>query len=40
MKIAINTLNFVKVIINVIIKYHSLLNLIIIDKNLLLTSNF
>ena len=39
-KIIINTLDFIKVIINKIIRYYSLLNSIIIDKDLLFILKF
>ena len=40
MNININTSRLVEIILNMIIGHHSLLNLIIIDKNLLFISKF
>ena len=39
-KISIDILGLAKVIINIVIKYYDLLNLIIIDKSLLFNSKF
>ena len=39
-KVITNILSFLKVIINVVIRHHGILNLIIIDKNLLFTLKF
>ena len=39
-KFAINALNLVKIIINIVIIYHNFLDIIVIDKNLLFSSKF
>ena len=39
-KVTINTLSLVEVIINIMLRHHSLLNLIVIDQKLLFTSKF